>query len=108
MWIYGTLLLVIVSGIIWGMIHRVPLRAELIRDRNVLYRELPGGMIESVYMLKITNMDNEPHRYEMTVLDNDVVEFDFSRPLELQAEEVADFSMRIRMPASTQTKRAGQ
>jgi hypothetical protein len=57
-------------------------------------------MIESVYMLKITNMDNEPHRYEMTVLDNDVVEFDFSRPLELEAEEVGDFSMRIRMPAS--------
>ncbi len=67
------------------------LRAELIRDRNVLYRELPGGMIESVYMLKITNMDNEPHRYEMTVLDNDVVEFDFSRPLELEAEEVPTF-----------------
>jgi cytochrome c oxidase accessory protein FixG len=64
------------------------------------YRELPGGIIESVYMLKITNMDNKPHRYELTVLDNDVVEFDFSRPLELQAEEVADFSMRIRMPAS--------
>ena len=100
MWIYGTLLLVIVSGIIWGMTHRVPLRAELIRDRNVLYRELPGGMIESVYMLKITNMDNKPHRYELTVLDNDIVEFDFSRPLDLQAEEVADFSMRIRMPAS--------
>jgi len=100
MWVYGTLLLVIVSGIIWGMTHRVPLRAELIRDRNVLYRELPGGMIESVYTLKITNMDNKPHRYELTVLDNDKVEFDFSRPLELQAEEVADFSMRIRMPAS--------
>ncbi len=24
MWVYGTLLLVIVSGIIWGMTHRVP------------------------------------------------------------------------------------
>jgi len=82
------------------MTHRVPLRAELIRDRNVLYRELPGGIIESVYMLKITNMDNKPHRYELTVLDNDVVEFDFSRPLELQAEEVGDFFMRIRMSAS--------
>jgi len=100
MWIYGALLLVIVSGIVWGMTQRVPLRADLIRDRNVLYRELPGGMIESVYMLKISNMDNKPHRYELIVLENDAVQFDYSRPLELQAEEVGDFSMRIRMPAS--------
>ncbi len=98
--VYGLLLLVIISGTLWGMTHRVPLRADLIRDRNALYRELPGDLIENVYTLKITNMDDSPHQYDMTVLNNDAVEIDLSRPLLLQAEEVAGISVRLRIPRS--------
>jgi len=98
--VYGLLLLVIISGTLWGMTHRVPLRADLIRDRNALYRELPGDLIENVYTLKITNMDDSPHQYDMTVLNNDEVEIDLSRPLVLQAEEVAGISVRLRIPKS--------
>jgi cytochrome c oxidase accessory protein FixG len=101
--VYGLLLLVIVSGTLWGMTHRVPLRADLIRDRNALYRELPGDLVENVYTLKITNMDDRPHRYGMAVLNNDAVEVDLARPLELAAEEVAGISVRLRIP-----KAAGQ
>jgi cytochrome c oxidase accessory protein FixG len=101
--IYAVLLLVITGSTLWSMTHRIPLRAELIRDRNALYRELPGGVIENVYTLKITNMDDAPHSYELSAVENESVEFDFSRPLELEAEEVGDFSLRIRMP-----KTAGQ
>ena len=98
--VYGLLLLVIISGTLWGMTHRVPLRADLIRDRNALYRELPGDLIENVYTLKITNMDDSPHQYDMTVLNNDAVEIDLSRPLVLKAEEVAGISVRLRIPKS--------
>ena len=98
--VYGLLLLVIISGTLWGMTHRVPLRADLIRDRNALYRELPGDVVENVYTLKITNMDNAPHRYDMLVLNNDSVDIDLSRPLELGPEEVAGVSVRLRLPKS--------
>jgi hypothetical protein len=57
-------------------------------------------VVENVYTLKITNMDARPHRYEMTVLNNDAVEIDLARPLELAAEEVAGISVRLRMPRS--------
>ena len=98
--VYGLLLLVIISGTLWGMTHRVPLRADLIRDRNALYRELPGNVVENVYTLKITNMDNAPHSYDLVVLNNPSVEVDLSRPLELGAEEVAGISVRLRLPKS--------
>jgi len=98
--VYGVLLLVIISGTLWGMTHRVPLRADLIRDRNALYRELPGGLVENVYTLKITNMDNKPHQYDIEVLNNDAVEIDMSAPLALQAEEVQGISVRLRIPRS--------
>jgi cytochrome c oxidase accessory protein FixG len=98
--VYGLLLLVIVSGTLWSMTHRIPLRADMIRDRNALYRELPGDLVENVYTLKITNMDNSPHRYDVTVLNNSAVEVDLEKPLDLQAEEVAGISIRLRIPKS--------
>jgi cytochrome c oxidase accessory protein FixG len=95
--IYAALLLVIVSGTLWSMTHRTPLRADLIRDRNALYRELPDGMIENVYTLKITNMDDKAHRYEFITPDDADLQIETSRPLDLKAEEVAGVSVRIRM-----------
>ena len=98
--VYGLLLLVLVSGTLWSMTNRVPLRADLIRDRNALYRELPGQMIENVYTLKVTNMDSAPHDYELVVLNNDLVEIVLGDRLELGAEEVAAIIVRLRLPRS--------
>ena len=98
--VYGALLLVIICGTLWSMVNRVPLRADLIRDRNALYRELPGEVIENVYTLKITNMDNAPHSYDLVALNNDQVEIDLDSPLNLKAEEVAGIIVRLRLPKS--------
>ena len=98
--VYGTLVLVITCGTLWSMLNRVPLRADLIRDRNALYRELPGDVIENVYTLKITNMDSLPHSYSLTAVDNDQVEIDLDGPLELAAEQVSGVIVRLRIPKS--------
>jgi cytochrome c oxidase accessory protein FixG len=98
--VYGALLLAILIGTLWSMANRVPLRADLIRDRNALYRELPGDLIENVYTLKITNMDNAPHRYRLTAPEDEHVEIDLDQPLELGAEEVAGVIVRLRIPRS--------
>jgi len=98
--VYGTLLLLITCGTLWAMINRVPLRADLIRDRNALYRELPGEVIENVYTLKITNMDSLPHSYSLTAVDNDQVEINLDGPLELAAEQVSGVIVRLRLPKS--------
>jgi cytochrome c oxidase accessory protein FixG len=96
--IYATLLLAIIGGVLWSISERIPLRADLIRDRNVLYRTLPDGQIENVYKLKLINMDTVPHAYRMTVVGNDQVRAGTSRPLKLSAEEVGVFSLRLTAP----------
>jgi cytochrome c oxidase accessory protein FixG len=98
--VYGVLLVAIIGGTVWSMTHRVPLRADLIRDRNALYRELPGDIIENVYTMKVTNMDENAHAYRLTADHGANVEVEVSRPLQLAAEEVSGFSVRIRMPKS--------
>ena len=98
--VYATLLLVLLSGVAWSISGRVPLRAELIRDRNALYRELPGGLVENVFTLKLINMDKQAHRYSMRVKGNPEISVLTSRDMVLNPEEVGTFSLRLRAPAS--------
>ena len=75
---------------------------ELIRDRNRLYRETSDGLIENVYILKILNMDDAAHEYELNVrgieglklrVDTDTIRVGSGEvaelPVSLRAEESA-------------------
>ena len=57
--VYGLLLLALCAGWAWGVGHRSPLIAEVLRDRNALYRETGDGRIENGYTLKLVNKDVE-------------------------------------------------
>jgi len=99
--VYAVLLLALVTGVLWSVNNRVLLRAELLRDRNALYRELPGDLIENVYTLKLINMDFKPHRYKVEVVDNDNIQLLISPDPELAPEEVGNFVLRMQAPEHT-------
>ena len=63
--VYATILLVLCAALLGNMLQRVPLDLDVIRDRNTLYRETNDGLIENVYILKILNMDEKPHRFQI-------------------------------------------
>jgi polyferredoxin len=65
--VYAVLLVFITSALFYSMITRMPLRLDIIRDRNALYRETTEGMVENIYTLKIINMDGKPHTYHLEV-----------------------------------------
>lgn len=63
-----TIVLVLLSiGLVYGVSQRTPLELDIIRDRNMLYRETNEGLVENVYTLKIINMDDHSHRYVLEV-----------------------------------------
>jgi polyferredoxin len=49
------------------MASRTPIILDVIRDRNSLYRELPGNLIENIYTLKIINQSNDARRFKLSV-----------------------------------------
>jgi polyferredoxin len=98
--VYAILLLSLLAGLTWSVNQRVLLRADLLRDRNALYRELPDEMIENVYTLKLINMDSKSHQYKIEVLNNENMALFVSPEPELQAEEVGNFIVRIQAPES--------
>ncbi len=65
--VYATLLLVLVGGLVTSMATRTPIILDVIRDRNQLYRELPAGRFENIYTLKIINQNNDAREFTLTV-----------------------------------------
>ncbi len=97
--VYATLLLALIAGVVYSVNNRVLLRADLLRDRNALYRELPGELIENVYTLKLINMDFVTHRYKIEVVDQDDIQLFISPEPVLEPEEVGNFIVRMQAPA---------
>jgi polyferredoxin len=64
--IYGGLLLALLAGFAYGVATRTPLIAEVLRDRNALYRETTGG-IENGYTLKLVNKTDHAQRYAVAL-----------------------------------------
>lgn len=52
---YAALLCVLVAAFAWGVVARAPLIAEVLHDRNALFRPLAGGAIENSYAVKLAN-----------------------------------------------------
>ena len=65
--VYATLLLILIAGLVTAMASRTPVILDVIRDRNSLYRELPDNQIENIYTLKIINQSNEPRDFALSV-----------------------------------------
>jgi len=64
--IYGVILLILTGLFFYSLLQRTPIELDVIRDRNQLYRET-AGKIENVYTLKIINMDERSHVYDLSV-----------------------------------------
>ena len=95
---YATLLLALVSGFAWSVTHRSMLLAEIIRDRNALWRPGPAGTIENSYTVKLVNKSD--HEIELRVR---VAESSYSivgdDEIEVDAGNVASIPLTLRAPA---------
>jgi len=64
--VYGVLLAALVMGFFVSISLRTPVGLDVMRDRNALYRTLPDGSIENVYLVRILNKDTASHNYVLT------------------------------------------
>jgi polyferredoxin len=79
-----------------AVLLRIPLELDVIRDRNSLFREASQGRIENVYVLKILNMDSEPHRYRITASGIEGLELRADQALvEVKSGEVVEVPVAL-------------
>jgi len=67
MFVYATLLLAFAAALVTSMATRTPILIDVMRDRNTLYRELPGDVIENTYTVKVINQSNDERRFRLSV-----------------------------------------
>lgn len=92
---YGVAILVMASAFTWTVAARVPLSVEVIRDRNVLFREVEQGMIENVYTLRIANMDRFDHDYAIEVVGD--VDFAIKGDTQVRVAEGEVYTAVVRL-----------
>jgi cytochrome c oxidase accessory protein FixG len=67
MFVYAGLLTILMVALITSMATRTPVILDVIRDRNTLYRELPGDVIENTYTIKVINQSNDGRGFHLSV-----------------------------------------
>jgi polyferredoxin len=67
--VYGTILVALFVAWVWGVTHRSSYIAEVLRDRNALYRVLADGGVENSYQLKIVNKRDVARDFVITIDD---------------------------------------
>ena len=94
--IYSGILTAIAVTLIVAVLLRVPLKLDVLRDRNALYRETFDGLIENSYTLKVMNMDNSTHRYVISARGIDGLKLQMDRPeVTVAAGEVMEVPVRL-------------
>ena len=99
------------TGILWAIIiaagitlwNRAPLRADVMRDRTTLAREVAGGQLENVYRVQIMNSQENVQRFTVGVRGiNGLRVYGVQQPLEIgpAASKMFAISLRIDIDAA--------
>jgi len=99
--VYGLLLLGLLVGFGISVANRSTLIVDVIRDRNMLYRELPGGLVENVYTITFVNKTENERSYRVSArgIEGLAVGFDAPLPLVSAPGEVRRVPLRLQAPA---------
>lgn len=106
--VYAVLLLALLGGFAWGVAGRSPLIADVLRDRNALYRETAGG-IENGYTLKLINKTDAERSYRVRIESAGPVPLTLGgAPLEVRvpAGAVVSQGVEVSAPADARGRRA--
>ncbi|MFT3898374.1 MAG: FixG Ig-like domain-containing protein [Thermomonas sp.] len=98
--VYGAILLALMLGWGWGVTHRSPLIAEVLRDRNALYRETAAG-IENTYTLKLVNKTERAQTYTISVQSDLPLRLREAPTAMVAAGSVASLPVTLQAPAGT-------
>jgi polyferredoxin len=95
---YCSVLVLMCGLFVYSLSSRIPLEVDIIRDRINLYRITPAGLIENSYQLKINNMDQRQHRYQISLSDNQKFNLVGQTEVTVEEGEVVELLIRLTVP----------
>jgi cytochrome c oxidase accessory protein FixG len=97
--VYATLIALLIAGFAYTISNRNVVAVDVLRDRNALFRELPGGLIENVYNVKIMNKDAAGHEFTISATGLPGLQVDYGdAEVEVGPGHVQSVAVRLRVP----------
>lgn len=92
---YGSVLVVMSIVFVYFLMAIQPVKLDIIRDRNQLYRVSSEGMLENVYTLKVLNKTEEDLTYQLSFNGLEGYEWQGANEVFVKAGEVFTLPMSI-------------
>ena len=79
----------------YALVTRVPLEADVVRERGKLYQRTTEGNIENMYMVKIMNKDQDPHTFTISFSGLDKATLKGKTTNTLKAGDILELPLRL-------------
>ncbi len=93
---YGVVLALMVGVFSYNIANRIPLELTVIRDRNQLYVTTDTGAIDNIYTLRLANMDQKTHQFDISVTGIPAAQVIGETSHSLDGGEVRTITLRVR------------
>ncbi|HOB02544.1 MAG TPA: cytochrome c oxidase accessory protein CcoG [Casimicrobium huifangae] len=99
--IYFAVLMLLVAGLLMSLALRNPLKVDVIRDRQVLAREVEGRYIENVYKLNVMNTAEQTQKFVVTA--DGLPDISIARGAQILADPASTAAavLAVRVPIET-------
>lgn len=105
--VYGSLLLLVIAGTVAAFSHRPDIRMNVLRDRNMMARQIEQGAAENVYQLQIMNASDQHRAVSIHVQPSDLVSLARPVTVELGPAQATSLTVTVRLPSTEALQRSG-
>jgi len=86
--VYSAILCLLTAATAWSLATRVPLKVNILKDRNTLSREADDGSIENSYRLQIMNTGDQTRTFRIHITGIDGIRLEDERPVTVAGGEI--------------------
>lgn len=110
--IYGTLLLIVLTGFITALALRSNFQVDVLRDRNALFRYTNNSDIENNYQIRVMNKSQVAQQYTVRINGLEHAAVKWSKETQsgvsrvVEPGSIGDFTMSVILPNSANYKRS--
>ncbi len=94
--IYTVILLLLTVATTWMLATRIPLKVNILKDRNVLSREADDGSIENTYRLQIMNTGDQTRTFRISIAGIDGIRLDGANEVTVAGGEIGTQTAVVR------------
>jgi cytochrome c oxidase accessory protein FixG len=96
--VYASILGTIVIAMLVSLSLRTPFKVDVVRDRGVMARIVPGGKIENVYRLQVMNATESAQRYRITATGLPGLQVASDDTVQVEATQSRWVAVRVQAP----------